>query len=174
MRKLRQKLTLQIVLFCSRQLQRVAQAEIQCEVRANFPIVLNERRRGVPAIVVRNQHRALQNDVRNSKQITGKRISAIGTARRTKLSARLPYAEIPPSAGSSKKGNHIQKGVREIDTELPIHRAAAEIHDIDYVVAFFNVVVVRGRRGANIRERVITIAVGIEEEEGHTTVGETR
>src|SRR5262252_7017668 len=99
----------------------------------NLPIVLNECRCSIPAVVVRNQHRPLQNDMRRSKQVTGKRIPSIGSAGRTKLRARLCTAEIPPSAGCSKEWNDVKKRVCEVDADFPVHRAASQIHDVHNV-----------------------------------------
>src|SRR5262249_530420 len=45
---------LQIILLCARVLQRIAQTQIEREVRTRFPIVLHEGCQAVPAVVVIN------------------------------------------------------------------------------------------------------------------------
>ena len=142
LRQVRQERTLQVVLFGSRQLQSITHAQVQRQVRLHLPVVLDERRGCVPAVVVLEQSGADGNLVRNTEQVAGKRVAAVRGAGGTENRAGLRHAEVPASAGGGEKRLHVQQFMGQVNAELPAHRTMIPVDLVDDVVAFFDVVVV--------------------------------
>src|SRR5262245_65383492 len=101
------------MLLGARVLERISQSEIECKVLANFPIVLHEGRRTVPAVVVIEQERSNGYRVRYAQQKAGEVVSAICQVCPTVV-ACIHGAEFPPAAGSRKEGSDAQPRMAEV------------------------------------------------------------